>query len=99
MVFMPAGHAPEHLVVAVFPAGVSARMAALRSVLRGNPHHHAASTLSLAAQDVEECTPPDIGDGAGEVGLHHVADLEVFVSNQVVFVDQLPGGLVVEVLP
>lgn len=48
---------------------MSTPVAVLRGVLRGNWNDPPTSTLSLAAKDVEEGTPADIGGGAGDRAL------------------------------
>lgn len=64
-----------------------ALVTALGCVPRINRDNFPSSICRFEGKDVEELTPPDIGDGAGQVGLDHVADLQIFVSDYVMFID------------
>lgn len=76
-----------------------ALVTALGRVPRINRDDLPTSFCRFVGKDVEELTPPDIRDGAGQVGLDHVGNLQIFVGNYVVFIDQPPGGFVVKVQP
>ncbi|MGY2896254.1 hypothetical protein ACVWZX_004298, partial [Deinococcus sp. UYEF24] len=79
--------------------GMPASVAFLRRIARVNRYHPLSGAFCLESKYLKELTPPNIMDTASQIPASHPTDVEIFMGNQVIFIDQFAGLFVVEIQP
>ena len=77
--------------------GMPALRTSLRSVAGVNGNYSLSGAFCLESEYLKELTPPNIMDTAGQIPASHPTNVEIFVCNQVVFIDQFAGFFVVKI--